>query len=274
MMNRVIKRVCSVYFSPTDTTKKVVSTISETLGDKLLLPVEVFDFTLPKGREKPLKFNENDIVVIGTPVYAGRVPNVLLKFLDTMEGEGAISIPVVVFGNRNYDEALFELCEICNKSGMKNISAGGFVGEHAFSYILGKGRPDKDDVDKIKKFALLISEKIEKTGDNFDNIVVDGGPVKKYYKPQDEFGNFIDIRKVKPKVNENCNNCKKCVYVCPMGSISIENVREYTGICIKCGACIKKCPKNARYYDDEGYLYHKMDLEKSFEKRAEIKIFI
>ena len=226
MMNRVIKRVCSVYFSPTDTTKKVVSTISETLGNKLLLPVEVFDFTLPKGREKPLKFNENDIVVIGTPVYAGRVPNVLLKFLDTMEGEGAISIPVVVFGNRNYDEALFELCEICNKSGMKNISAGGFVGEHAFSYILGKGRPDKDDVDKIKKFALLISEKIEKTGDNFDNIVVDGGPVKKYYKPQDEFGNFIDIRKVKPKVNENCNNCKKCVYVCPMGSISIENVRE------------------------------------------------
>ena len=90
------KRICSVYFSPTGGTKKVVNTISSVLGDKLSLPVDIFDFTLPKGRENPLVFNSDDIVVIGTPVYAGRVPNVLLKFLDTMKGEGATAIPVVV----------------------------------------------------------------------------------------------------------------------------------------------------------------------------------
>ena len=33
------------------------------------------------------------------------------------------------------------------------------------------------------------------------------------------------------------------------------------GICIKCGACIKKCPQSAKYYDDTGYLYHKEELE-------------
>ena len=52
------KRVCAVYFSPTGTTKKVVNTISKVLGDKTSLPVEIFDFTLPKGREKQLIFNK------------------------------------------------------------------------------------------------------------------------------------------------------------------------------------------------------------------------
>ena len=265
------KRVCAVYFSPTGTTKKVVNTISKVLGDKTSLPVEIFDFTLPKGREKQLIFNKEDVVVIGTPVYAGRVPNVLLKFLDTIVGNGATAVPVVVFGNRNYDESLFELCEICVKSGMKTVGAGAFVGEHAFSYTLGAGRPNEDDLNIAKEFASKVYDKM---GSDFDNIVVDGGPVTSYYRPKDENGDFIDIRKVKPKVNCNCDECKKCVYVCPMGSIDYENVSNYNNICIKCGACIKKCPKQARYYDDKGYIYHKEDLEKSFKRPAEITFFV
>ena len=65
-----------------------------------------------------------------------------------------------------------------------------------------------------------------------------------------------------------------CVEICPMGSISGEDVRQYTGICMKCVACIKKCPHHARYYDDEGYLYHKKELEEMYERRAEPEIFL
>lgn len=43
---------------------------------------------------------------------------------------------------------------------------------------------------------------------------------------------------------------------------------------MKCGACIKKCPHHARYYDDEGYLYHKKELEEMYERRAEPEIFL
>ena len=59
-----------------------------------------------------------------------------------------------------------------------------------------------------------------------------------------------------------------------MGSISFGNVREFTGICIKCGACIKKCPKQAKYYEDEGYLYHKTELEEGYTRRAEPELFV
>ena len=82
------------------------------------------------------------------------------------------------------------------------------------------------------------------------------------------------LRKVKPKTNDACIDCKICVEVCPMGSVDPEDVRLFTGICIKCGACIKKCPVSARYYDDKEYLYHQHELEEEFARRAEPETFL
>ena len=59
-----------------------------------------------------------------------------------------------------------------------------------------------------------------------------------------------------------------------MGSISKEDFRSFTGICIKCGACVKKCPVGAKYYDDAGYLYHKTELEEMYARRAEPEVFL
>ena len=58
-----------------------------------------------------------------------------------------------------------------------------------------------------------------------------------------------------------------------MGSIDPKDVRQFTGICIKCGACIKKCPQGAKYYEDPGYLYHKTELEEMYTRRAEPEVF-
>lgn len=99
-------------------------------------------------------------------------------------------------------------------------------------------------------------------------------PVRPYFQPQDRYGKHIDIRKVKPQVSDACIDCGHCADVCPMGSISRENVREYVGICIKCCACEKKCPVGARYFDDPGYLYHKTELEELYARRAEPELFL
>ena len=98
-------------------------------------------------------------------------------------------------------------------------------------------------------------------------------PYRGYYRPRDRKGNPVDIRRVKPLTGDGCVNCGLCARVCPMGSISPENVREFTGICIKCGACIKKCPQHAKYYDDAGYLYHRNELEEGLKRRAEPELF-
>lgn len=123
------KRVWAVYFSPTGTTKKVACHMADELADLLKAKRCDYDFTLPKAREgfasisgadagdleaSEIKGEESgsDLAVFATPTYAGRVPNVLLKYLSSIRGNGAAAIPVVTFGNRNFDNSLIELRDI------------------------------------------------------------------------------------------------------------------------------------------------------------------
>lgn len=89
-----------------------------------------------------MEFRQAILSVFGTPVIAGRVPNVLLKYLADIRGNGALGVPVVLYGNRNYDDALIELRDIMEAGGIRTIAAGAFIGEHSFSKVLGAGRPD------------------------------------------------------------------------------------------------------------------------------------
>ena len=272
------KKVWAVYFSATDTTKKTVLTIADEAARLLGAEREDYDFTLPGMRENGFAAGKDDLVIFGTPVYAGRVPNVLLKYLATIQGNGALAVPVVLFGNRNFDDGLIELRDILENTGFHTVAAAAFVGEHSFSKTLAAGRPDADDMKEALAFAGKVAEKVKglPEGEAPAPVKVDGvpHPYRGYYQPRDRKGVSIDIRKVKSLVSDACDDCKICADVCPMGSISHENVREYTGICIKCGACIKKCPKQARYYEDEGYLYHQHELEEGYTRRAAISLFL
>lgn len=272
------KRIWAVWFSGTGTTKKVVQAIADEAATVLHGTRIDFDFTLPAARETSFAAQAGDLVVFGTPVYAGRVPNVLLKYLDTLNGNGALAVPVVLFGNRNFDDALIELRDILERTGFHTIAGGAFVGEHSFSTVLAANRPDHEDMDTVLRFSHQIAEKVLFLPDGQipAPIRVDGVsyPYRGYYQPRDRAGVSIDIRKVKPLTNDACDNCKLCAEVCPMGSISREDVRVFNGICIKCGACIKKCPKQAKYYEDAGYLYHQHELEDGYSRRADISLFL
>ena len=104
--------------------------------------------------------------MLGTPVYAGRVPNVLLPYLNSIEGNEALAIPIVLFGNRNYDDALIELRDILEKDGFHTLAAGAFVGEHSFSRILAKNRPDAQDMDIVSEFVQQIVAKLHGSTDS------------------------------------------------------------------------------------------------------------
>lgn len=270
------KRIWAMYWSATGTTKTVVTTVAEKMAEKLGLPLEEYDFTLPGARQGAPDFRPEDVVVFGTPTYAGRVPNVLLKYLATVKGDGAAAVPVVTFGNRAFDDSLIELRDILADNGFRPFAAAAFVGEHSFSDTLAAGRPDADDLALAVRFAEQAAARVPALDSDTPVIEVPGRAKenRNYYQPRDRAGNSIDIRKVKPKTNDQCDNCGICAAACPMGSIDPQDVRQFTGICIKCGACIKKCPRGAKYYDDPGYLYHKTELEEGYKRRAEVSLFL
>ncbi len=269
--------IYKIYFSPTGTTKKIVDTIGDELSRLFAIKIKTYDFTPPSHRQSFPEISPEDIVVFGLPTYAGRLPNLLLNYLDTINGNSAFAIPVVTFGNRAYDNALVELRNLLEQHDFMTIGAGAFSCEHSFSYTLAAGRPDERDIAFAKDFASKMHAKILKININehvHTAIHVDGDALSGYYQPQTNSGVKIDIRKVKPKTSSACIKCGLCAESCPMGSISFVDFSQVTGICIKCGACVKKCPTHAKYFDDEGYLYHKTELEKKYMRRAENKIFI
>ncbi|MGK0468696.1 EFR1 family ferrodoxin [Clostridium sp.] len=269
-------KINMMYFSATGTTRKIVSRIAKNISENIGRNVTInnIDFTMPEVRKKTVQFTVEDVVIIGVPVYAGRVPNVLLKYLNSITANAALAIPVVVYGNRNYDDALIELSDILEINGFQVIAGGAFIGEHSFSKTLARNRPDEKDMDIARDFANQIYKKITTQGKTQAVIIKGNKPYRKYYMPKTKDGITVDIRKVTPKTNSNCNNCKLCASICPMGSIDFEDVSKLNGICIKCGACIKKCPTNAKYYDDIDYLRHKLELEDQFAYRREPELFI
>ncbi len=275
-----IRKVWSVWFSATGTTKKVASLLSEKLGPALGAETEEFSFNLPAAREKDLFFGEGDLVVLAVPTYAGRVPNLLLPYIrEKIHGNGALGVPIVLYGNRNFDDSLMELRNVMEENGFHTVSGGAFVGEHSFSTILGAGRPDGEDLALAEELAARTAEKVKALTQAPDRPVeVEGcDPIRPYYTPRDRHGEPIrDFLKAKPVTDPGkCVNCGMCARICPMGAIDPGDVFSVPGKCIKCCACVKRCLRGAKYFDHEGYLYHRRELEEQYAgRRAESRIFL
>lgn len=272
-----INKVWAVYFSPVGNTEKIVAALAQAVGEKLNLPVEKLDYTLPAAREEINAFSKTDLVIWGTPVYAGRVPNKLLPYVQGhFIGNDALAVPVAVFGNRSFDDALIELRNVLEDNGFHTIAGAGVAAQHAFSMALAAGRPDRADMEKLEAFSAQIVEKLNTLEAPPQPVDVKGNnPPQAYYTPKGLDGNPTVFLKAKPKTDmEKCNRCGVCIARCPMGSINREDPADIIGICIKCHACVKRCPQNAKYFDDAQFISHKLMLERDFVRRAEPEFFI
>lgn len=258
-------KITIMYFSPTGTTKKTLKAFGQKLAEVLHTePIQELDFTPKKNREREYRFSNEDLVVLGLPVYAGRLPNVLKEFIGSIQGEGAMGVAITLFGNRSFDDALVELRDRMKENGFRVLGAGAFVGEHSFSRILGKGRPMPKDLEKLSEFALAVAAKAKEQNPDTGFAVAGEVPYRPYYTPRNMAGEPVNFLKAKPLTSSACIDCKLCVKLCPMESINYEDTSLVSGICIKCSACVKFCPVGAKYFEDEGFIGHVQQLETTF----------
>ncbi len=251
---------------------------TEEMDDINAFELKTIDFTPLSERttNDEIRISCDELFILGIPVYAGRVPNVLLPYLKRFKGDNTKAVIVAVYGNRHYDDALMELSQLLVSNGFDVIAGCAFIGEHAFSNVLAAGRPDTNDRLACKRFAYDIANKLKHMdSQRVDEFIMPGQwPLRPYYRPVDDDGVAFDFKRIVPITMATCIECGLCAEICPVQSISYLDYRTNTGICIKCCACVKHCPEGAKQFDDPNFLKHKKELEVDFFSRRSPECFL
>ena len=229
-----------LYFSATGTTARVVQAIGEGLGNN----VRECDISHPYSR-RDFRFGPQDLVVAGVPVYGGRVPDFLVDYLSRVKGDQTPVVCVVVYGNRDYDDALLELKDIMENNGFTAVAAGAFIGEHSYTRLVGTGRPDQQDLKIARDLGVRVGEKLAamRAGRAGPELVVRGRFPYKERTPK--------ITAV-PSIGVGCLECGMCAESCPMQAINWKNFHDIDETkCILCCRCVKICPVQAVSIDHE-----------------------
>ena len=243
-----IKRVYAAYFSPTGGTKAYVKAIAAALSEDY----EEIDLTRPQVREEGKSFEEGDLVILGAPVYAGRLPHLPGGIFECLKGNGAWAVLNVSYGNREFDDALLEEKEICEAQGFCPVAAGAWLAPHTFSGTIAQGRPDEEDLKKALEFAAQVKGLMEDHGDEEESgDTADQQPAAWTLKvPGNHPYKPLKTSAFCPQAGEDCTACGLCAKVCPTGAIDKEHPSQTDPEkCIACHACLKNCPVHARKVD-------------------------
>ena len=229
-----ITNTALVYFSPTGGTQQVLTAIGEGLG----LPCAHIDMTLPAQRFRDYASDTDTLLVLGFPVYSGRVPLMQKEILPRLKGGARYALPVVVYGNRAYEDSLRELAALCRQKGYDLAAAAAFIAEHSYCAELGAKRPDDADKKLARQFGAAVMTSL-KAGKTLDSAMLPGNLPYRAYGPKPS---------VVPETNDACTACAQCVGLCPTGAIAEADFKAVDAQrCILCAACIKKCPYGAKF---------------------------
>lgn len=235
-----IENVYAVYFSATYSTGRIVRGIADSLGARRT-DIDVTGIV----PEPEVHLGPSDLLVVGVPAYGGRVPVNALAGLDAIKGSGTPAVIVSVYGNRDYDDTLVELQDIVMANGFVPVAAAAVIARHCIFPKVAAGRPDAEDMVKIKTFCDQTASVLDRYVPGSHDIVTVRGN-----RPYKRTGSVP----IHPSAGKECDRCGACAELCPVGAIPKDRPMDTdTDRCISCARCINVCPKHAR--DFRGMLY-------------------
>jgi len=252
-----MNKLYAIYFSATDTTRICVDSFCQGLGaeiDESINLADDFNVSYPD-------ITARDIVVVAAPVYGGRLPARVADAFERLKGNAAVAVAIVVYGNRDYDDALLELTDILHRHDFRIVGAGAFIGQHSIFPKVAKSRPDLADKQMLVKFGEECKSAVM-NGFYSDNV-----PYIKGNRPYKKSAGAP----LYPKAKEaDCVRCGKCVDKCPVGAIPPDTpfITDATK-CISCGRCISVCSKGARHHSGFKYSLIGAIFKAAFSKRKE-----
>jgi len=257
------KKIHLIYFSPTGTTRKTLSSIAKGFEG-----YRVVHHDLTSSATPPNLLIKDGIAIFGLPVYAGRAQATALKRMRKIKGHKVPAVVVGLYGNREFEDAIVELRDVVTSAGFIPVAGGAFIGEHSYAtkqHQIAMGRPDENDLLAAQEFGSAVMIKLE-SGDLSTPEMEGNVPYKELVLPKG----------ITPKTDhEKCQLCGSCVKACPTSAINMSHrVTSNAVSCIMCMACAKVCKKDARAIYNANVLERKEALVKNCSEAKKPVIFI
>ena len=240
-----MSNLTTVFFSPSETTKKVVSQIADNFEEEKV----ICDLLYFNGEKN---FESDDIVIVGMPVFAGRIPKIARERLSNLTGDNTKAIAVVNYGNAHVTDALIELVDLLKENSFDVIAAASTISHHSIFDGVAVGRPDESDIEKINDGSSLESEI----------------PGNRPYVDYKQLPFVVSCDEAK------CVFCLECVGVCPEKAIPDDDPADVDlDLCSRCTSCINICPENARAFIGDAFEATKPKFESANAERKEPEFY-
>ena len=248
------------YFSGTGNSKYIAKCIADALDGDLL---NIND-RIKTADTNPVQADED--VVLVTPTYAWRIPRVVSGWISKTVLPNAKQIWFVMNCGSEIGNAAKYNQELAKKKNLKYMGTAQIVMPENYiamfsapetavaRAIVEKAKPNIQNVIGCIQAGLEFPAPRNNLYDRFMSSAVN--PI--FYKKIVKADSFT--------ANDTCIGCGKCVQLCPLNNIHLNNGKpEWGSLCTHCMACICYCPREAIEYGKKSIgkpRYHFEMLEK------------
>lgn len=241
--------VVMVYFSQTGNTRRVAEKMAEVFRE-----AGHVTRTVSLKKASPQDVLAGDLLGIGTPCFSSQAPTPVKAFLQNLPPLDNKRVFVFATSGGAPGRVLYDLTRLLQSKGADIV--GGFLtrGElhHPAPCLHGRmpNRPNAEDLTRARRFATAV---IEQVAAGCPGPVAESRPDT--FKPRGGFYDFVGLiitdgflrlMLPKPKLDPTrCNQCKWCVYECPMQNITLQPYPSLGDECIRCYRCLTGCPQQA-----------------------------
>ena len=160
-------------------TERLAKRIGELLGDCSTEDISDECYDLLAEQDPGMTIDDETIVVIGMPVYVGKIPLPAAEAIKKIKGNGAMTVAAVSYGSRSYGNALFELKTLAEDLGFRPVGAGAFL----ISYMAIRGSSTSMapslDLESMRAFSNAVSDKIRRlSGTEIAELKMKPAPVE------------------------------------------------------------------------------------------------
>lgn len=163
----MVKRILGISYSPAGgtaiVTELMANEIAQKLGECSPEDIKVECCTIKEESALPVP-DEETVVILGMPVYVGKIPLPAIRAMKEISGCSAMTLALVSYSGRTYGNALYELKQYAADRGFTVIGAGAIAVSYSASRGSDRGGHVAIDITALREYAKAASAKILRLG--------------------------------------------------------------------------------------------------------------